>query len=198
MKGKIFNAQEVQAIIAGNKIMFRVVVKPQPKQVSYYGNLKNGGKGYLAADEEKSYPIISPFGKVGDEIFVKESFSIDGISLQGVWYWADGNPEFGDWTKPKPAQHMKQEHSRFTLRIKDIGVERIGDISEEDCFMEGVHQVVLLGYPQRTKMFKAGEFVASSNSPKKAFGKLWNKKHPKHSFESNCFVWKIKFEVVND
>lgn len=30
MKGKIFNAQEVQAILNGSKVMFREVVKPQP------------------------------------------------------------------------------------------------------------------------------------------------------------------------
>ena len=30
MKGKIFNTQEVQAIIAGNKTMFREVIKPYP------------------------------------------------------------------------------------------------------------------------------------------------------------------------
>jgi len=44
MKGKIFNAQEVQALIAGNKTQFREVIKPQPS-------------GELAASFQK-YPLI--------------------------------------------------------------------------------------------------------------------------------------------
>ena len=35
MKGKIFNAQEVQAIIAGTKTMFREVIKPRIKVENY-------------------------------------------------------------------------------------------------------------------------------------------------------------------
>lgn len=38
MKGKIFNAQEVQAILNGSKVMFREVIKPQPKNTQYCGN----------------------------------------------------------------------------------------------------------------------------------------------------------------
>lgn len=32
MKGKVFNAQEVQSMIAGNMVMFREVIKKQPIQ----------------------------------------------------------------------------------------------------------------------------------------------------------------------
>jgi len=36
MKGKIFNTQEVQAIIAGNKTQFREVIKSQPIKIVDY------------------------------------------------------------------------------------------------------------------------------------------------------------------
>jgi len=35
---------------------------------------------------------------------------------------------------------MKQHQSRITLRIKDISVERLQDISREDCLKEGKDQ----------------------------------------------------------
>lgn len=197
MKSVIFNAEEVRATLEGRKTQFRAVIKPQPKQVSYYGNLKNGGKGYLAADEEKSYPIISPFGKVGDEIFVKESFSIDGISLQGVWYWADGNPEFGDWTKPKLAQHMKQEHSRLFLKIKSVKVERLQDISEEDCWKEGCEEFA--DYQDKTKVCEMTKILNECiEDPRPHFAVYWNSTHkkPEEKWEANPFCFVYEYEVV--
>ncbi|MBM5783155.1 MAG: hypothetical protein FJ368_07050 [Pelagibacterales bacterium] len=193
MKSVIFNAEEVRATLEGKKTQFRMVIKPQPEErLKGYFYLPNETTGYCGS----LFALKCHFGKIGDKIFVKESFSIDGISLQDVWYWADGNPEFGDWTKPKPPQHMKQEQSRLTLRIKDIGVERIGEISEEDAACEaGVFKSE--NYWHSTLHPTKGTYQCWTTA-KEAFGKLWNKKHPKHSFESNCWVWKIEFEVIND
>ena len=78
MKGKIFNAQEVQAIIAGNKTMFREVIKEQPphdfktreKTVQLHNNIFcNTGENY------DFYFGVAPY-QVGQKIFVKVSFYI--------------------------------------------------------------------------------------------------------------------------
>ena len=68
MKGKIFNAQEVQAIIAGTKTMFREVIKPRIKVENY--KLDDGsGIGMEILLEECPY-------QVGQKIFCKEAFAL--------------------------------------------------------------------------------------------------------------------------
>ena len=146
MKGKIFNAQEVQAIIAGTKTMFREVIKKQ-NEIFLAGE---GGKVSWHKDQ-------CPY-KVGQEIFVKERFfeeihpdslrkngkihydascdyeviKVDGDGFQ--IFYKDGTPA-SPWKSPV---HMEQEHSRLTLEITDVKVERLASISEEDCKKEGI------------------------------------------------------------
>lgn len=151
MKGKIFNAQEVQAIIAGNKTQFREVIKKT--QIEPSGFLDRCGMELLLSE--------CPY-QVGQKIFVKESFLQKLGSTQlpsgehetfftgsNVEYVADGaqerwdNPDvfYPNWWKKRPAQHMKQEQSRITLQITSIRVERLGgDICEENL-PQGFRQI---------------------------------------------------------
>lgn len=74
MKGKIFNAQEVQAIIEGNKTMFREVCKVQPSFI---------------VDEEKlnithRSDYFKPKFKVGQEISVKHQESLITLKIKSV------------------------------------------------------------------------------------------------------------------
>ena len=130
MKGKIFNAQEVQAIIAGNKTMFREVIKPQPNS-----NINPVKLDYLCWQwATKESRRECPY-QVRQKIFVKEKFarSFDNEGNPIAILEVDSKQE----RKWRPAQQMKQEHSRLTLEITDIKVERLGEISEEDCHKEG-------------------------------------------------------------
>lgn len=144
MKGKIFNAQEVQSIISVNKTQFREVIKPYPvlsDDKSYWEF-----KGVRWAGEKSSYaknfgnnarpemPDLCPY-QVGQKIFCKEVFSTDWLNYDDTFgescvgdisYKATWEKDKGDFDEPEwePAQHMKQEHSRLTLQIKEIAVEK--------------------------------------------------------------------------
>jgi hypothetical protein len=181
MKGKIFTAQEVQAILAGNKTMFREVIKVQPP--TYIKNVNFAGQGTWEWGNSGVY-VEEPYQK-GQKIFVKESFNI--FAGQVAYKQSLANAEKYIW---KPAQHMKQEHSRTTLLIKEIRVERLQDINEEDCINEGFDYDWLEG--------KGNILIAGSITNN--FAKNWNSTHKKeeHKWESNPFVWSIQFEVVNE
>jgi hypothetical protein len=235
MKGKIFNAQEVQAIIAGNKTQFREVIKPQPPLGCHYTINGNQSHALCFADcptprDERDYskePLICvppkptsidhrlecPY-QVGQKIFCKESFlqRLGSTQLPSgehetfftsseVEYAADGaqerfvNPNafISDYWKKRPAQHMKQEHSRLTLLIKEIRVEKISEISEEDAIAEGMEKTGCLYLEGKT--LDENKWVKTEISD---FAKNWNATHkkPEEKFEANPWVWVVTMEVV--
>ena len=198
-KGKVFAAQEVQAIISGNKKMFREVIKSKP--------LIKRGDDYLFDDNGKivSQKDCCPY-QVGQKIFCKESFNI--FAGQVAYKGNLANAERHFW---KPASHMKQEHSRLTLQIKEITVERLQHINEEDCKKEGIgYTGGWNGEDYDDGEFFLGKLVETEDGMNwknemfeyadLAFEKYWNSTHkkPKEKFEANPFVWSIQFEVVNE
>jgi len=131
MKGKIFNAQEVQAIIAGDKTMFREVIKPQPNEQQKYLCHDDDGNTFLTDHDWADYlaygdgnEIKCPY-QVGQKIFCKESFF---ESFSNTYYRADIHDNGLSYYTWKPAQHMKQQQSRLTLQIKEIRVERFDEL----------------------------------------------------------------------
>jgi len=178
MKGKIFNAQEMQSILNGSKTMFREVIKVQPK-TNISSNMISFAEKLLAWSGGSKCPY-----QVGQKIFCKESFSSyyedDGLVRGDIFlYRADEDSkelEDVDW---KPAQHMKQEHSRLTLQIKEIKVERLADISEEDAIAEGINP----------------NTITNINN---YFRNLWNCTHkkPEEKFEASPFVFVYQFELI--
>jgi len=208
MKDKIFNAQEVQAIIAGNKTQFREVIKPQPKdqqkhfhKITFSQKEQDIGKVFLSNHfvfgkgfEEK---IECPY-KVGQKIFCKEKYYRHyNKVLYRADFESDSDHEWWD------ACHMNKYASRLFLLIKEIRVERLQDISQEDAIAEGIEK--LYGYHNSTFPEKY-DFVfqdyraedCMTHNPKQSFSTLWNATHkkPEEKFEANPWVWVVSFEVV--
>lgn len=182
MKPIIFSTPMVQAILAGKKSQTRRIVKPLLKDCSdvhkvfkeadwkdspasfvssfdgsnswycrYCGNGTNGmGEGFKC-----------PYGKVGDILYVRETWVRACLSEDGegpakggnwrYWYKADDDWTKEDWHHPdiegpvgsprwKPSIHMPRPAARIFLKITGISVERLQDITEEDAIAEGVEQ----------------------------------------------------------
>ena len=194
MKGKIFNAQEVQAIIAGTKTMFREVIKNQTppdfvcdtKPSLHYSN----NRFFLTGQSYDWWFEKCPY-QVGQKIFVKEEIAHGGYFGACFVYSADGANSNKMWQTHwsrhfRPAQQMRQEHSRLTLEITDVKVERLGEISEEDCWKEG--------FKTDYKILPHGIFKKDAS---KFFTENWNATHkkPEEKFEANPFVWVVDFKI---
>jgi len=195
MKGKVFTAQEVQAILKGSKVMFREVIK--------FSELEK--KIMCKADEPYLAELIKCPYQVGQKIFCKESFRIfdkfdcwdlKGASCKCSNHLVDGLPIYAAdqncfETYWKPAQHMKQEHSRLTLRITGIKVERLADISEEDAIAEGFKNT-FVGFQH--PVYNPGRTANQD------FEIFWNATHkkPKEKFEADPWVWVVSFEAINN
>lgn len=193
----IMSGWSVQRILADEKTMTRRPIKPQAH--SYNTDILDPWVLYPREDENDTFgdpskPIRCPYGKPGDLLWVRETWSClqrgSGSPVRGqpddpyIVYRADGEPELPHEPLWEPFRwrasiHMPRKLSRITLRIKDIRVERVQDISIEDCRAEGC------------KRFedRLGKF-----NEKVAFYELWDSIYAKtFPWESNCFVWVIDF-----
>jgi len=175
MKGKIFNAQEVQSIIAGNKTQFREVIKPQP----------------LPFLNDNDYlEFLCPY-QVGQKIFCKERLFNDGDQF----FYDDEDGTILDKKDEKfwkrncskrviPAKNCPEWASRLTLQIKDIRVERLSEISEEDAIAEAPQYSIIQPFGNKCSI----DF----------FKTLWNYTHkkPEEKFEASPFVFVYQFELI--
>lgn len=151
----IFSAPMVRAILDGRKTQTRRVVKPQPSSelLADFAAIR-AMRGSNRTDAQMLSDCLScPYGAPGDQLWLKEAFSGPWcMEAQGgmaatppskwgatsrIWYWADGSPTHGDWTRPRPSIHMPRWASRITLEIESVRVERLQDISEADAEAEG-------------------------------------------------------------
>lgn len=205
----LFSGPMVRAILADQKTQTRRVLKqatgpslsvsiedePGVAELSW---LHGDGPGYEVHETIKR--VCCPYGQLGDRLWVRESFSGPWcMEAQGgcaavppskwgegsrIWYWADGNPDFGDWTKPRPSIHMPRWASRITLEITDVRVQRLQDISEADCIAEGITHADLPSNPQddqRARTWYRG---------------LWEQINGADSWAANPWVWVVEFRRI--
>lgn len=217
MKGKIFNEQEVQAIIAGKKTMFREVIMPQPilspdKSYWEFKNVRWAGENssYAKKFGDIAKPEMPEFAKfqVGEEIFVKEVFSYSnrrycdytmfykathGDRIQHTFYLSQRED---NWRSPMV---MQEYNSRITLRIKSVKVEKLAGISEEDCWKEGCEEFA--DYQDKIKVCEMAKQIGDCiEDPKPYFAVYWDSTNKKqeHKWETNPWVFVYEFEVINN
>lgn len=124
-----------------------------------------------------------PYGQVGDRLWVRET-SLPKAS--GKIYRADFSEfdaaglggMYGGW---KPSIFCKREHSRITLEIVEVRVEKLNDISQADAQAEGWNQ------------FADDGRNPAPLDPRSWYRGLWDQINGNGSWERNPWVWVIKF-----
>jgi hypothetical protein len=168
----------------------------------------------LTADCKYRWERECPYGGPGDTLYVKEDFWCVHEGDGGIFFdlkYADGtivkppfeaaaawelkNGKRASWNTFRKHQQrfMPRWVSRISLLIKDIRVERLQDISEEDAIAEGIEDLTD-GQHLSFRDYQNGEHpLTSSASFKSLWDKISGKKYP---WDSNPFVWVIEFEVA--
>ncbi len=181
-KSIIFNSEMVKAILEGQKTQTRRPVKLKKNQrigtsfivQDYWDNTLN------CVTQKR---IDSPYGKVGDRLWVRETFRIWRPSLRHkdtLQYKVDSDKWIKDPGNPwKPSIHMPRWASRITLEITDVRVERLKNMSYEDMLKEGLELKTYLGAKLR------GRWIY-----------LWNSVYKKteYKWQNNPLVWVIDFK----
>jgi hypothetical protein len=196
----LFSTEMVRAILDGRKTQTRRVVKPQPKthhrsdtRLHFYPRTSNNWevKDIWAGD---CFSILDsfkcPYGKVGDLLWVRETF---GQGVSGKFYYkADKGIADKIVLSWKPSIFMPKDAARIWLRITDVRVEKLGEITEGDAVAEGI-SIQSTGYycwhPDES-------LVDSACEAGDAFRKLWQSINGHDSWNANPWVWVIEFEVL--
>lgn len=205
----LFSTPMVQAILVGNKTQTRRVVKPRKDLL--FGCLLQPHE--LAGEVNAGDTLNCPYGQVGDQLWVRETFSTDNCNEGECYYKASINDR--DWyelnfdeiseMRWKPSIHMPRLASRIQLEIENIRVERLHDISEQDAIAEGVERwtVGMDKQPEsgwwRDYSYTDEEAAAGYPpllSAKDSFRTLWESINGAGSWDLNPWVWAISFKRV--
>lgn len=227
----IFSSEMVRAILDGRKTQTRRIIMPQPEDEDGYrfwwkgdwdtrggpraGVCTHGSPGNGEATWTlKEIAEHCSYGQVGDRLWVREGLSLWPGTV--AIYLADDeqmpspmNPEHQDWLNNYknhrvPSIHMPKWAARIFLEITNIRVERVQDISWQDCKAEGI---TLVG----------DELVFNNRKQKHSllrtkFNRLWDSLNAKryetihhadgsvesrqlnYGWDKNPFVWVIEFK----
>lgn len=201
----LFNDAMVRAILSGAKTQTRRPV--DMRRVSFIGGREDDHNdpalwGFADIDgcwhvldqrkpvwtgsgvPHEAYAIACPFGAPGDRLWVREAHAFnpcedsEGNAADRVLYRADHNGAAP--LRWRPSIHMPRWASRLTLRVTDVHVERVQDISEEDARAEGASGGVPWLYEDETY--------------RTAFCHLWSDTYGPESWTANPWVWVVSFE----
>ena len=134
----------------------------------------------------------------------KKNFDISRLKIDTEKKNVSNYPEWL-YEKRKIPNGCIREMARIFLKITDVRVERLQDISNEDCLLEGVYEINDDDCSGKYKVYtiekpnvQNGMILNDTfNSAYEAFEQLWNKT-AKYGFKwsDNPFVFCYTFEVI--
>ena len=197
MKPILFSTPMVKAILDGRKTQTRRVIKD--KDIINRFDIDVDGKpiAYIDQATGDSYPptAIAKY-QVGDILWVRETWSKDenGEYVYRTNYGTTEDDSFPpSMFKWKPSIHMPREAARIFLRVTNVRVERLQEITPKDAWEEGCRignffpwekHIPELQQQCRDILFKS----------------LWDGLNAKRGYgwDINPWVWVYEFERVSD
>ena len=197
----LFNGEMVRAILEGRKTVTRRVIKGADE--SMYAGMCGLGPGLF--DRNTGLRVKEPYYRLGDILYVRETWN--GDWCDHYIYRADGGNAktagYSQEPKWRPSIHMPKKAARIWLKVTDVRVERLQDISVPDMIKEGVRAFgcePCLELNERCKPQTSEDgFCGAEDQAEDMFSDLWDsttKKFDlaKYGWDANPWVWVIEFE----
>jgi hypothetical protein len=203
----LFNIEMVKAILNGKKTCTRRIVKgyiPTDAEFGYTAFTPKDAISCRGTFETDHQEYGEKFFKLpyqpGDILYVRETWSeiknADGSHKKYVYKASDQYP-FGEsryiikfnW---KPSIHMPKEAARIWLKVTNVRVERLQNITEAEAILEGAtNNIAFIHSPDNE--------YDHIHTAREHFIDIWNstiKKGgiDKYGWDANPFVWVIEFE----
>lgn len=212
----LFNTDMVRAILDNRKTVTRRVVKQQDKILENpeFGYTAFTPEGYISVrggwkDEDGKERYGENFIKLpyrpNDVLYVCETWTQDGDVYRYKAGFYDQNRKW------RPSIHMPREAARIFLRVTNVRVERLQDISASACIAEGIpwEDVTpnIAALPDNPA-FDMDAVVASLQEAEEqrlirnSYGLLWDniikpKDRALYGWEANPWVFEISFERIS-
>lgn len=205
----LFSTPMVKAILDGSKTQTR-------RKIKYKKQIENPSVGFSAFTPEKHFSVRGKhtdgsfgesFFKVpiqkDDTLWVRETWHPTFDKYRSYFFKADLSEKWDAYIKWKPSIFMPKEACRIFLKVTNVRVERLHDISEEDAIAEGIECLwqddtgeisVYRNYMATEKDFENDPWSGVADSPQHSFFTLWESINGKESLESNPWVWVYDFE----
>lgn len=130
---------------------------------------------------------ILPKYKIGEVVAIAQRYSEIGIDPFPFCEAGWNNKMF-----------VRSDLMPHHIRITDVRVERLQDISDEDCLKEGVVQKFDAdGTPRYRVPWEKHTWAYATDSAKDAYHFLIDKVYGKATWESNPYVFVYEFELVD-
>lgn len=201
MKKIMFNDKYclTQAVLAGQKTMTRRIEKPTGMAdgnkmedavtiFHEYSSLLNA-HFFSLYDNEKKIGVLNPRYQVGEIVAIAQSYN----DIGNQQYDKFGREVAGNTNK----MFVKSELLPHHIRITDVKVERLQDISDEDILREGVWQF----YDNKNLFYVSKNIGYAPDvaflTAREAFASLIDKISGKGAWERNPWVVAYGFELVD-
>ena len=195
IKPILFNTEMVRAILDGRKSCTRRIVKHDVEAILNSPYHKEHPE---VEDEQIISKLCIPPYQPGDILYVRETFIQAAANI--FWYKADDKLWMSKDLLWKPSIHMPKKAARIWLKVTDVRVERLQEITEEQACMEGTD-------PWDEACYENNGWHPTLSDPDSGgdpnmidgFHKLWNSTIKKsdldyYGWSANPWVWVIEFE----
>lgn len=212
MKPILFNTEMVRAILDGRKTVTRRVIRWD--KVDNALSCPARRKNIEIPDDKIIERLCEAPYRMADILYVRETFfREDCISDCGGRSDPDecpfnrvGNSCYGykaQYTtitgeiKWHPSIHMPKEAARIFLRVQDVHVERLQDITEDEAAKEGAEPAIELNTPEGPEILYAEDGYYAIG-----FKGVWDRTVkpadlPRYGWDANPWVWVIDFERIS-
>lgn len=203
-----------QDVLEGRKTMTRRIIEA-PKtwhgfevygfciNKNYLGNVKDislvGADGGSIEDENGSLGMILPKYKIGEVVAVAQSYKEIASYPYFISQCAANEQSVNDMMLEKGWNNkmfVAAYYMPHHIRITDIKVERLQDISDEDCLKEGIiaskEYTNLYWLPDKID----GKLSVNYSTPQEAFASLIDKVSGKGTWEKNPYCFCYEFKLI--
>ena len=193
MKKIMFNDRYglTDAVLSGRKTMTRRIIKGDFEEIKAYH--ANGGWHFIADTKDGDSVEVKPSYEIGEKVAIAQAYqTLRWPALPGI-DWVATTYEVTHSKGWSNKMFVKAEYMPYRIRITNIKLERLKDISEEDCIREGIVKtdcVAPYGFPVGNGKWK------NYRTPQDAFAHLIDKVSRKGTWNLNPWVFVYEFLLI--